>query len=195
LLPRTGDVTGFDCGPANALLDLWCQRHRGTPFDAGGSWAASGTVHAPLLQRLLAEPYFDRPPPKSTGRDLFNEAWLQQRLSALPAVAAAPDVQATLAELTVQSVVNALLEHAPRTTRLIVCGGGAFNAHLMARLTALLPGVRVGSSADHGVPPDQVEALAFAWLAHQHVKGLAGNLQAVTGARGARVLGGRYPAG
>jgi anhydro-N-acetylmuramic acid kinase len=157
--------------------------------------AASGTVHTPLLQGMLAEPFFDRPPPKSTGRDLFNEAWLQQRLAALPAVAAAADVQATLAELTVRSVTAALLQHAPRTSRLVVCGGGAFNAHLMARLAALLPGVRVVPSADEGVPPEQVEALAFAWLAHQHVRGLPGNLQAVTGARGARVLGARYPAG
>jgi anhydro-N-acetylmuramic acid kinase len=195
LLPAAGEVTGFDCGPANALLDLWCRQHRAAAFDAGGAWAASGTVHTPLLQGMLAEPFFDRPPPKSTGRDLFNEAWLQQRLAALPAVAAAADVQATLAELTVRSVTAALLQHAPRTSRLVVCGGGAFNAHLMARLAALLPGVRVVPSADEGVPPEQVEALAFAWLAHQHVRGLPGNLQAVTGARGARVLGARYPAG
>ena len=194
LLPATGEVTGFDCGPANALLDLWCRHHRATAFDDRGAWAAGGTMNAPLLQRMLADPFFDRPPPKSTGRDLFNESWLQRHLATLPAAALAADVQSTLAELTARSVTAALLKHAPRTTRLIVCGGGAFNTHLMSRIAVLLPSVRVGTSAEEGVPPDQVEALAFAWLAHQHVEGLPGNLQAVTGARGPRVLGARYPA-
>jgi anhydro-N-acetylmuramic acid kinase len=195
LLPAAGPVTGFDCGPANALLDLWCRQHRGTAFDDAGRWAASGTVHESLLQRLLAEPFFDRPPPKSTGRDLFSDEWLRRRLDELPAAVAAVDVQATLAELTARTVVRALLEHGPGTTRLVVCGGGALNAHLMARLAACLPYVQVCTSAARGVPPDQVEPLAFAWLACQHVQGLPGNLQAVTGARGPRVLGARYPAG
>lgn len=193
LLHGDGRVLGFDCGPANVLMDGWCQRHRGQPFDAGGAWSAGGAVDASLLQALLAEPYFALPPPKSTGRDLFDMAWLDQRLGA-----AARDpqvVMATLAELTARSVATDLERHAPAAEALYVCGGGAFNAHLLQRLAALLPGVAVHSSADLGVPPDQVEAMAFAWLAQAFVNRRAGNLPAVTGAAGARVLGALYPAG
>ena len=186
-------VLGFDCGPANALLDHWCQRHRGAPFDAGGAWAASGRVHAGLLSRLLAEPYFARPAPKSTGRDLFHPEWLAAAL-AKEAPLAAQDVQATLAELTAESAARAVHEAASDARTLIVCGGGALNAHLMARLAALLPGVGVLSSDARGLPPQQVEATAFAWLARRTVRREPGNLASVTGARGARVLGALYPA-
>lgn len=192
LLHADGRVIGFDCGPANVLMDGWCQRHRGLAFDAAGTWAAGGSVDPGLLQTLLADPYFALPPPKSTGRDLFDMTWLDSRLGA--ATRDPQAVMATLAELTARSVATDLLRHAPAADALYVCGGGAFNAHLMSRLASLLPGVAVRSSAELGVPPDQVEAMAFAWLAQAFVMRRAGNLPAVTGAAGARVLGALYPA-
>ncbi|RYF70687.1 MAG: anhydro-N-acetylmuramic acid kinase [Comamonadaceae bacterium] len=196
LLPATerqGTVRGFDCGPANALLDHWCQRHRGQSFDADGAWSASGTVNDALLARCLHEPYFAQPLPKSTGRDLFNPAWLEARLTQLPAEPRPVDVQATLAELTARSCADALRQHAPGTQSLLVCGGGARNSDLMARLRRLLPGLRLESTDAHGLPTQQVEAAAFAWLAHLTLERLPGNLPAVTGARGLRVLGAIYP--
>jgi len=192
LLRGDGGVLGFDCGPANVLMDGWCQRHRGQPYDASGSWAASGRVDEALLQTLRAEPYFALPPPKSTGRDLFDIAWCDARLGAT--VRRPEHVMATLAELTVRSVADDLQRHGPSTEALFVCGGGAFNAHLMSRLAALLPQVAVGSTAELGAPPDQVEAMAFAWLAQAFVLRRPGNLPAVTGAAGPRVLGALYPA-
>ncbi|HRH87526.1 MAG TPA: anhydro-N-acetylmuramic acid kinase [Rubrivivax sp.] len=194
LLPATGVVRGFDCGPGNALLDLWCQRHQGRPYDEAGRWAASGQIVAPLLQALLAEPFLHREPPKSTGRDLFHAAWLDRALQGVPAAAAA-DVQATLAEFTARAAADALRRHAPATQRLLVCGGGAYNTDLMRRLAAQLPRVTACSTESAGVAPLQVEALAFAWLAQAFVERRAGNLPAVTGARGPRVLGALYPAG
>jgi anhydro-N-acetylmuramic acid kinase len=184
-------VIGFDCGPANVLLDAWCQRHRGEPFDADGQWAASGTVLPVLLGNLLTEPYFALPPPKSTGRDLFGLGWLDAKL---PAGASPADVQATLAALTVESVARDLERHAPETGALFVCGGGARNAHLMRSLAARLPLARVTDTAELGVPVDQVEAAAFAWLAHRFVERRPGNRAEVTGARGQRLLGALYPA-
>jgi anhydro-N-acetylmuramic acid kinase len=183
-------VTGFDCGPANALLDAWCQRHLQQPFDADGRWAASGRAHAPLLASLLAEPYFALPPPKSTGRDLFHMAWLLPRVTNIAAV----NVQATLAALTVESVARDLERQAPQTAAMFVCGGGACNGHLMRSLAQRLPRVRIGTTAELGVPVDQVEGAAFAWLAHRFVQRLPGNLAEVTGARGPRLLGALYPA-
>lgn len=191
LLPATGPVRGFDCGPANALMDGWCQQHQGRPFDEDGRWAAGGRVDRALLAVLMAEPFFALPPPKSTGRDLFNAEWLAARL---PASAGPRDVMATLAELTARAAADALQREAPTTARLVVCGGGAFNAHLMSRLAALLPGTQVQGSALTGIPPDQVEALAFAWLAWAFGERRAGNLVEVTGAAGPRVLGALYPA-
>lgn len=199
LLPATGPATGFDTGPANALMDLWAERHLGQPLDADGAWAASGRVDAALLARALAEPYFARPAPKSTGRDHFDAAWLDALLAGGGApLPSAQDVQATLLALTVASVSAPLRQWAPATTapgrRLIVCGGGAFNGALMRALDAALPGWIVTSSAAAGLPPQQVEATAFAWLARAHLRGEPGNLPAVTGARGPRVLGAFYPA-
>jgi anhydro-N-acetylmuramic acid kinase len=195
LLPMSGVgsgvVSGFDTGPGNLLMDAWCQQQLGQPFDADGAWAASGRVLPELLARLLAEPYFGRLPPKSTGRDLFGLDWLRARLAGGEA---AVDVMATLAELTARSAVDALRRHAPDTRRLLVCGGGAFNRHLLRRLAALAPGWGVDTTVAAGVPPDQVEALAFAWLARRFVAQLPGNLPAVTGAAGPRVLGALYPA-
>jgi anhydro-N-acetylmuramic acid kinase len=190
LLAPDRPVIGFDCGPANALLDGWCQRHLQQPFDADGRWSASGRVHQPLLAALLAEPYFDLLPPKSTGRDLFNMAWLDAQVAGV----ATADVQATLAALTVESVARDLERHAPQTAVLFVCGGGARNAHLMHGFAQRLPRVRVGTTDELGVPVDQVEGAAFAWLAQRFVARQPGNLAEVTGARGARLLGALYPA-
>lgn len=193
LLAADGSVRGFDCGPGNVLMDLWCQRHLGAPYDDAGRWAAGGRVRDELLGRLLAEPYFDRAPPKSTGRDLFDAGWLDARLAG--STAAAQDVMATLAELSARGAVDALSRHAPGATALLVCGGGAHNRHLMSRLETLLAGrATVRPTADAGVPPDQVEALAFAWLAREFLARRAGNVTSVTGARGPRVLGALYPA-
>ena len=207
LLPPAGQgpVRGFDCGPANVLMDLWAERHGRGRHDADGAWAAGGRVHAALLQRLLGEPFLQRRPPKSTGRDLFHAAWLDGHLDALPAPPAAQDVMATLAEFTAEAACAALAREAPATTRLLVCGGGAFNGHLMRRLAALAgrphapgahggPGVTVQRTDAEGIAPDHVEALAFAWLARAFDRRVAGNLPAVTGAAGPRVLGALYPA-
>jgi anhydro-N-acetylmuramic acid kinase len=185
-------VLGFDCGPGNALMDHWCQTYQGQPFDRGGQWAASGQVLPDLLARLLADPYFAKAPPKSTGRDLFNPTWLAAQLGTTAMDPA--DVQATLTELTARACASDLRRHGKDSTLLIVCGGGALNDHLIERLRALLPGVTVSASAQHGLPPQQVEAAAFAWLGRATVRREPGNLASVTGARGARVLGAVYPA-
>jgi anhydro-N-acetylmuramic acid kinase len=197
LLPATRaesqTILGFDCGPGNALMDHWTQSHLGQPYDAGGAWAASGRVLPDLLARLSADPYFTKQPPKSTGRDLFNPTWLSSHLQA-HAHCDTADVQATLAELTAAACAADVTRHGANSSTLIVCGGGALNTHLMARLAALLPGTDVVSSADRGLPPQQVEAAAFAWLARATLRREPGNLASVTGARGARVLGAIYPA-
>lgn len=187
-------VTGFDTGPGNALMDAWCERHIGQRFDPAGRWAAGGRVDSALLRRLLADPYFHRSPPKSTGRDLFHIAWLEAALHDIGPCPTAQDVQATLAELTAVSAGDALRRQLPQARRLLVCGGGAFNDHLMHRLAAQLPGVEVTSTADAGVAPDQVEAIAFAWLAHAFRTREPGNLPTVTGACQPRILGALYPA-
>ncbi len=188
-------VSGFDCGPGNALMDHWCQAHTGQAFDDAGRWAASGDVHADLLASLLDEAYFRQTPPKSTGRDLFNLEWLAAKLAPFGNLQAV-DVQATLTELTARICCDALQgvpTTVPSVSRLIVCGGGALNAHLMARLAAL-SGLAAESSQHHGLPPLQVEAAAFAWLARRCVRRETGNLPKVTGAQGARILGAIYAA-
>ena len=186
-------VLGFDCGPGNALLDHWCQRHTGQAYDAAGRWAASGRVNEALLRDLLQEPYFEQPPPKSTGRDLFHAEWLTRHLVPYAAVSAV-DVQTTLTELTAQVCAADLRRYGPGCRQLHVCGGGALNDELMRRLQIQLPGVKVENSAVAGLPPLQVEAAAFAWLASRTLAGETGSLESVTGARGARVLGAIYPA-
>ncbi|MBU6246611.1 MAG: anhydro-N-acetylmuramic acid kinase [Xanthomonadaceae bacterium] len=191
-LGTDGRVLGFDTGPANGLMDAWCARHRGEPFDRDGRFAAEGRVDESLLQRLLADPYFDLAPPKSTGREHFHLAWLERRLAGR--VLAPADVQATLLELSVRSVTAAIGRHAVGTRRVLVCGGGVHNRGLMARLAESLAPAIVQSTAAFGVDPDFLEAMAFAWLARQRVQGLPGNLPAVTGARGPRVLGAIYSA-
>lgn len=195
LLPgdKARPVQGFDCGPGNALMDLWCLRHTGAAYDNRGKWAASGKVMTELLAQLLTEPYFDRAPPKSTGRDLFNADWLAGKLQRHEACAP-EDIQATLTALTAHACARDLVRHAPHTTELLVCGGGAFNAELMRQLAQTLPGVSVQSTAARGLAPLQVEAAAFAWLARAWHHRQPGNLVAVTGARGPRVLGALYRA-
>jgi anhydro-N-acetylmuramic acid kinase len=194
LLPAQGLVRGWDCGPGNALLDHWCELHTGRPYDDQGAWAASGRVSAALLEGLLGEAFFSLPPPRSTGRDLFNAEWLQKRLDSLPSSLSPVDVQATLTRLTAEVCARDVARHLPTAKELLVCGGGALNTELMRGLQALLPGVAVLSSEQRGLPVLQVEATAFAWLAHCWFKRRAGNRVEVTGAKGPRVLGALYPA-
>jgi anhydro-N-acetylmuramic acid kinase len=190
-LPGRGAVRGFDTGPGNMLSDLWHARHRGSAFDRDGAWARSGRVHETLLAALLAEPYFARMPPKSTGRDLFHGDWLDARLGG--AAIAPADVQATLVALTARTVADAVALHCAAASEVLVCGGGAKNAALIDALAAALAPRSVATTATRGVAVDQVEALAFAWLARETLAGRPGNLPAVTGARGLRVLGAIYP--
>jgi anhydro-N-acetylmuramic acid kinase len=187
------DVLGFDCGPGNALMDAWCQRHRSLPYDADGAWAASGRVDSDLLHALLQEPYFAQSAPKSTGRDLLNPDWLARKLVNFTQLSPV-DVQATLTELTASSCAASVKACGAASKTLIVCGGGAFNGHLMSRLQAHLPLIEVSTSQAHGLPPQQVEAAAFAWLARNTVLRQTSSLAKVTGAQGARILGALYPA-
>ena len=189
-LARDGSVAGFDCGPGNCLMDFWCALHTHAPFDRAGDWAAGGRIVPGLLARMQQEPYFALPPPKSTGRDLFNEAWLRAMLGPRDEPR---DVQATLLELTAQGIADAIERHLPLTRRVITCGGGTRNAALMARLQELLQPAALEPSDRHGIDPQLVEAIAFAWLARQALQGVPGNLPTVTGARGKRVLGAVYP--
>lgn len=186
-------VLGFDCGPGNALMDAWCLRHTGQLFDAGGAWAASGQCLPDLLLHLQNEPYFEQTPPKSTGRDLFSLSWLENKLRPF-ATARPQDIQNTLTELTASACASSVNSYANDSESLIVCGGGAFNHHLLQRLRALLPKLQVNTSDQHGLPPLQVEAAAFAWLARQTMQRQPGNLPSVTGAAGPRILGAIYPA-
>ena len=185
-------VRGWDCGPGNALMDHWCQQHTGQAFDRGGAWAASGQVLPELLERLMQEHYLHQPPPKSTGRDLFNPAWLASRLAGFEH-APPQDIQATLTAFTAEACVSDVQLHAADAQELIVCGGGALNDHLMQLLRQGLPALEVVSSSARGLPPLQVEAAAFAWLAHKCVRREPASLPSVTGAQGARVLGAIYP--
>jgi anhydro-N-acetylmuramic acid kinase len=194
ILQPDGTTLGFDCGPGNALLDMWCQQHTGAPYDQGG---AGGVLNHALLQAMLAEPYFALPPPKSTGRDLFNRDWLDKHLAAF-ASEKPKNVQKTLIELTASPIEYCGSSYEKRSGlrihELIVCGGGAFNTALMQRLQALMPHTQVVSSAERGLPPQDVEATAFAWLAKQTVLRQPLPLSSVTGSRGPRVLGCIYPA-
>ena len=192
VLSANGDVLGFDTGPANGLLDAWCLRHRGEAFDRDGAFAASGRVDEKLLAALLQDSYFALLPPKSTGREHFHLAWLDAQLGS--ATRSPADVQATLLELTAQSVTDAIARHATDATDVLICGGGVHNSALVKRLSELLQPRALHSTADYGVDPDYLEATAFAWLARQRLLGLPGNLPAVTGASGLRVLGAIYAA-
>ncbi len=195
LLPAAnegGTVVGYDTGPGNTLMDSWCRQHLNQPYDVHGAWAATGRVIMPLLESMLADPYFKRPPPKSSGPEYFSPDWLQQQIERLQQPFTNQDVQATLLELTAQTVSLALQQHTIKIKELLVCGGGVHNSLLMQRLADLLQPTTVSSTATDGVEPDWLEALAFAWLACRTLNGLTGNLPAVTGAKSAVILGGIY---
>lgn len=194
LLPAAADqpVTGFDTGPGNTLMDQWASARIGEPMDRDGRWAAGGSVSSALLEELLKETYFSAPAPKSTGRDYFNLEWLEDRLARTHPRPADVDVQATLLELSCATIASAIRAHAPRAESVILCGGGVHNPQLTNRLATLLTGIPVESSAAHGVDPDAVEALGFAWLARQRMSEQAGNLPSVTGATAEVVSGAVY---
>lgn len=191
---RAGGLSGgFDTGPGNALVDAWTQSRRGESFDANGDWARSGSCQSDLLAALLREPFYEGPPPKSTGKELFNLNYLETRLSAFPTLAEV-DVQATLVELTAKSIADALDNHASDCRELVICGGGRNNGFLMERLAAVNATRTVRRAEELNVDGDAIEAAAFAYLAWQHIERIPGSASAVTGAQGPRVLGCLYPA-
>jgi anhydro-N-acetylmuramic acid kinase len=197
LLPQNGAVTGFDCGPGNMLMDAWVAKHHGHAFDQDGAWAAQGTANESLLERMLADPFFTKAPPKSTGRDDFHLQWLEKQLGS--STYKAEDVQATLLQLTVTAALQSIQVYAPQTEVLIVCGGGVRNTALLNSLREQAQAIfkhalEIRSSEANGVDPQLVEALAFAWLAWAHKTKRPANLPAVTGASGPRILGACYPA-
>ncbi|GMG85682.1 anhydro-N-acetylmuramic acid kinase [Biformimicrobium ophioploci] len=191
-LSADGSVRGYDTGPGNVMLDYWIGLQQGLSYDADGAWGASGRVHPELMERLMADPYFSAPPPKSTGREAFNPAWLETGMSGLSVAAA--DVQATLCEVTATSIAQAVQAFSPGG-EVLICGGGAHNADLLKRLRRRLPTWSVSTTDQYGIAADWVEAVAFAWLAKQTLAGLAGNCPGVTGASEETVLGGIFPAG
>ena len=197
LLPQDGTVTGFDCGPGNMLMDAWIYEHQGKTFDENGQWALQGKVNETLLTKMLAEPFFAKEPPKSTGRDDFHLDWLQEKLG--NANFLCEDVQATLLHLTAHSALEALARQAPQTQKLIVCGGGARNIALINLFKVKIKDffkqpLEITTSESAGIDPQLVEGLAFAWLAWAHKEKRPANLPAVTGAKGPRILGAYYPA-
>lgn len=191
VLPGDGrDVTGFDVGPANSLMDAFIQAKKDQPFDRDGAWAKSGEVSANLLERMLADAFFRKAPPKSTGFEYFNLDWLNARLG--NESLADEDVQASLLALTVHSIAEALQHCAPDTGEVLICGGGVHNTELVRQLDRAVKPMRVASTADSGLDPDWVEAAAFAWLASRTLDRLPGNLPAVTAAASREILGGIY---
>jgi anhydro-N-acetylmuramic acid kinase len=190
-LPPGKNTTGFDSGPGNLLLDAWIARHQSKPYDKDGAWAASGKINAVLLQRLLSETFFAAVPPKSTGRDLFNLAWLESYLTGSESLA---DVQATLLALTGDSIAAAVQRFCAGAKEIYLCGGGAHNATLVSHLQRALPQCRIQKTEVLGIAADWMEAIAFAWLAQQTLHLHPGNLPAVTGAKHPCVLGAIYPA-
>ncbi len=184
-------TTGFDCGPGNLLMDAWCVQHLAKPYDDNGAWAASGKVLPALLEQMLNEPFFALSPPRSSGRDLFNMAWLRNKLQGGER---AEDVQATLLELTCRTIAQSIQQHCAGAKEIYLCGGGAHNQTLRTRLAALLPGNRVQTTDVLGVDGDYLEAIAFAWLAQQALHGKPANLPLVTGAKHSCILGAIYPA-
>ncbi|MEJ2139332.1 MAG: anhydro-N-acetylmuramic acid kinase [Gammaproteobacteria bacterium] len=184
-------VTGFDTGPGNTLMDEWHFRNRGGRYDRDGEWAASGRCADELLTRFLDDPYFSQQPPKSTGREYFNTRWIERYLGELGSELSAVDVQATLAELTARSIAIAATKYSDGKS-LWLCGGGALNAHLVSRIAAALPQHTIAATTELGLPPDWVEAVAFAWLARMRVKGRSAGVASVTGASREAVLGGMH---
>lgn len=194
LLPESGsDARGFDTGPGNALMDAWTTLHLGLPFDSDGGWALSGEADVALLSALLRHPFLGLPPPKSTGREEFNLAWLDRTLADLGREIAPQDVQATLLEFTARTLAAGIVDAMPECTEVYLCGGGARNVALVDKLADLLPDRKIATTEQLGVHPDWVEACAFAWLGHAALTGHPGNLPSVTGASRRVVLGGIYP--
>jgi anhydro-N-acetylmuramic acid kinase len=188
-LPPKAAASGFDCGPGNLLMDAWCGKHSGKPYDDNGAWAASGKALPELLEQLLKEPFFFLPPPKSSGRDLFNMAWLVNKLRGNESAA---DVQATLLELTCRTIAQAIRQHCVGAKEIYLCGGGAHNQTLSNRLAALLTDCSIQTTGALGIDGDDMEAIAFAWLAQQTLHGKAANLPQVTGAKHPCILGAIY---
>jgi anhydro-N-acetylmuramic acid kinase len=191
VLPKSGKVSGFDTGPGNVLLDLWIKKNLQQAYDDAGLWARQGEINSLLLAAFLREDFFNKPPPKSTGRELFNINWLEKYLSTVIKPVPAVDVQATLTALTTKSISEAIKIHAPDTDEIFVCGGGAHNS-FMVHLLQKDSGLEIKTTSALGLDPDWVEAAAFAWLAKQRIEGKPGNLPAVTGATKAVMLGGIY---
>ena len=191
ILYADGSTTGFDTGPGNTLLDQWCKKHQGTPFDDNGGWAASGSVHAELLQKMRADDYFQLTPPKSTGLEYFNSDWLQQQLNSCAVQPSYHDTQATLSECTALGIADGIRD-IPNVKDVAICGGGAFNADLIERIRHALPGCSIDTTEHWGIDPSWVEAIAFAWFAQQRLHGLPSNIPTVTGARASVSLGGVF---
>jgi anhydro-N-acetylmuramic acid kinase len=196
ILPTSPEITisGFDTGPGNSLMDIWVQQHQQQFFDQSGQWAASGEINKTLLNQLMSDEYFDRLPPKTTGREKFNLSWLEQQLSEYGKDIAAEDVQATLCELTAVSITVDIRQHAPDTDEVVVCGGGTRNTQLMKRLQEHLRPIQLKTTDELGLPAEWIEAMAFAWLARETLERRPGNIPGVTGARHPVILGGIYQA-
>ena len=188
------DISGFDTGPGNGLLDDWNQRHRRTDMDRDSAWAHTGQVSEELGSLLLADPYFNLMPPKSSGRDYFHLKWLNKYLSAIETELRPEDIQATLLQLTVTTVSEAIKQHAPEVAEVYICGGGAQNERMMQALSNSLPNIHLGDTHELGLDPDAIEAVSFAWLAKQTFEHKVGNEPGVTGANSVQILGGMYQA-
>lgn len=196
VLPATksetyGDCFGYDIGPGNVLLDSWVKLHRNTAFDNNGNWGAGGELSKPLLQQLKSHDYFARPAPKSTGRETFNQRWLEEQLNRIGTIEP-QDVQATLMQLTAETIADQIKSLKVEIDQVFICGGGAFNTGLIGRLDEALPNVDLANTAELGLDPNWVEACAFAWLAKQRIEKQPGNLPTVTGASKPAILGGIY---
>lgn len=189
LNPETS-TSGFDTGPGNILLDHWCQTHLHKAFDEDGSWAREGRLIQTLLDAFFKDTYFERTAPKSTGRDHFNEAWLNKHLQKSYSN---QDIQRTLLELTALSISNAIKTY-NTISEIYLCGGGALNSFLVERLKSLMPQIKIQLTDALGLSTQHIEAVAFAWLAKQTLFSKPGNLPQVTGAQGLRILGALYPA-
>jgi len=185
-------LLGFDTGPGNTLLDNWTHRCTGKSFDHNGDWSKTGQINKPLLLALKKDKYFERSPPKSTGLEHFNLAWLEGELREINRTLPDEDVQATLTELTAETIAEAIVSTNGDPQRIILCGGGVLNTALVERLSELLPSIELESSAECGIGPEWVEAVMFAWLARARLKGRSGNAPTVTGARQVTPLGGVY---
>ncbi len=196
LLPKDNSkVIGFDTGPGNGLLDDWIQKNEDKEYDKDSEWARSGKENNELLDQLLSDNYFSLTPPKSTGREYFNLAWLNGYLSNNNFLElAAEDIQATLVKLSAITICNAIKEVASEYNEVLLCGGGAYNPFFLESIQSLLPNIKVSTTADYGLTPDCIEAVTFAWLAKQRLDNKPANIPEVTGANRKVLLGGIYSA-